>query len=107
LLKNKGIVILIILRNIENHRLEECQTAVCLGDKYDGAHTILRHVAYCERLPFLLFGASHISFWYEQLFKGRAVSKYTKDFINIGLGHKARTEVLFASMPWDHAQPLA
>ncbi|MBQ8035712.1 MAG: hypothetical protein IJ268_01845 [Proteobacteria bacterium] len=61
----------------------------------------------CERLPFLLFGDVSISFWYDQLFKGRAVSKYTKDFINIGLGHKARTEVLFAALPWDHAQPLA
>ena len=60
----------------------------------------------CERLPSLLFGASHISFWYEQLFKGRAVSKYTKDFCNIGLGHKARTEVLFAALPWEDVQPL-
>ena len=61
----------------------------------------------CERLPFLLFGDVSISFWYEQLFKGRAVRRYSKDFCNIGLGHKARTEVLFASMPWDDAQPLA
>ena len=51
----------------------------------------------CRQLPFILFGDSSISFWYEAILKGG--EKYTMDFKNIGMNHKARSEVAFASLP--------
>ena len=53
----------------------------------------------CACLPFLLFGDVSISFWYEVLFRGDPVTKYTKDINNIGMNHTKRTEVIFARLP--------
>lgn len=55
----------------------------------------------CDRLPFLLFGDSSISFWYERIFKGRHFVKYEKNINNVGMNHLKRTEVLFACLPWE------
>ena len=53
----------------------------------------------CEQLPFLLFGDSSISFWYEQILKGHHYLKYEKHINNVGLNHLKRSEVLFVCLP--------
>ena len=61
---------------------------------------VLRAISECvAHLPFVLFGDTSISFWYELLFKGRHVTKYEKQINNIGMNHIRRSEVLFASLP--------
>ena len=59
----------------------------------------------CAYLPFLLFGDASISFWYEVLFRGEPVTKYTKDINTIGMNHTKRTEVLFSRLPGEGGQP--
>ena len=61
---------------------------------------VLRSIAdCCGRLPFLLFGDSSISFWYELIFKGRSVRRYEKTINNTGMNHVKRSEVLFSCLP--------
>lgn len=53
----------------------------------------------CNHLPFLLFGDSSISFWYDQIVKDRHYLKYEKVINNTGMNHSKRSEVLFACLP--------